>query len=84
VSKSAVITARIEPEKLDALETLAGRLGRSRAWVISEAITAYLLEQTAFLEFVQEGIDDLDNDRWTNHEDLVAMIRERRAKRRAA
>lgn len=84
MSKTAVITTRIEPEKLKALEALAKRLDRSRAWVVSEAINAFIAEQTEFLDFVQQGIDDLDNGRWIDHEDLVREIKQRRSQRHAA
>jgi predicted transcriptional regulator len=84
MSKTAVITTRIESEKLEALEALAKRLDRSRAWVVSEAINAYIAEQTEFLDFVQQGTDDLDNGRWIDHEDLAREIKQRRSQRHAA
>lgn len=84
MSKTAVITARVDPETLQALDLLASRMQRSRAWVVAEALGSYIAEQTEFLDFLQDGIDDLDAGRSISHEELVRELRARRAQRRAA
>lgn len=84
MNKTAVITARVDQETLDLVDTLATRTKRSRAWIVAEAIRRYVSDQTAFLDFVQEGLDDLDEGRWISHEDLVRELKDRREKRHAA
>lgn len=84
MSKSAVITARLEESLAADLDRLAERIDRSRAWVIAAAVERYVREESEFLAFVQEGIDDLENGRWIAHDDLMRHIRERRAGKRAA
>ena len=84
MSKTTVVTARIDEELAAGLDRLAGKLDRSKAWVVSQAIKRFVEEESEFLAFLQEGIDDLENGRWISHEDLVQEIREARDKRHAA
>ena len=84
MAKTHVITARVSPDVAEALELLARRLERSRAWIVSEAVSAYVAEQTEFLDFIDEGIEDLESGRWISHEDLVREMKEWREKRHAA
>lgn len=84
MSKNAVITARLTPEAAAKLDALATRMERTRAWIISRAVERYVQEESEFLDFIQVGIDDLDNGRWISHEDLIREIDEKYAKKRAA
>jgi predicted transcriptional regulator len=84
MSKTAVITARVNPETLSMLDALAARMRRSRAWIVGEALKDYVADQTAFLDFVQEGVDDLDAGRTVTHEEMIRELEARQAKRRAA
>jgi predicted transcriptional regulator len=84
MAKSTVVTTRLDSDTIEALDVLAGRLDRSRAWIVAKAVAGYVKEKTEFLEFIKEGEDDLDAGRWISHEDLVREIEEMRAKRQAA
>jgi len=84
MSKQHVITARIDEENLAGLDRLGKALDRSRAWIVASAVERYVREELEFIDFVQEGEDDLDNGRWISHDQLVEELRERRAKRKAA
>jgi predicted transcriptional regulator len=84
MSKSTVVTTRLDPAATEALDALAERLDRSRAWIVAKAVAAYVKEKTEFLDFIKEGEDELDTGRWISHEELVREIEDRRAKRQAA
>ncbi|MBV8686304.1 MAG: ribbon-helix-helix protein, CopG family [Alphaproteobacteria bacterium] len=84
MSKQHVITARIDDETVEALDRLARELDRSRAWIVANAVERYVSDELEFIDFVQEGEDDLENGRWITHQQLVEEIRERRAGRKAA
>jgi predicted transcriptional regulator len=84
MSKTTVVTARLDEELAAGLDRLAEKLDRSKAWIVSQAVRRFVEQESEFLAFVQEGIDDLENDRWISHEDLVQEIREARGKRHAA
>lgn len=84
MTKSTVVTTRLDPATTEALDALAERLDRSRAWIVAKAVAGYVQEKTEFLDFIKEGEDDLDAGRTISHEELVREIVERRAKRKAA
>jgi predicted transcriptional regulator len=84
MTKTSVITARIDPATLAALDALGERQDRSRAWLIAQAIKRYVEEETAFLAFLQEGEDAIDRGEFVTHEQLVAEIKAMRAEKHAA
>jgi len=84
MSSSAVITARVDPALVARLDTLAAKLERSRAWVVSRAISRYVEEELEFLAFVQVGIDDLEAGRTHPQEEVEARFEIDRASRNAA
>lgn len=77
MSKSTVVTARVAPQIVEALDGLAKRLGRSRASIVAEAICGYAEEQAAFLDFVEEGERDIDEGRYLTREEIEDWLDER-------
>ena len=67
---SSVITFRVEPEVAALVDSLAKRLGRSRASVVAQAIREYAEEQAAFLEFIAEGERDIEEGRFYTLEQM--------------
>ncbi len=55
MTDKSVITARVSANTVAALDDLAKRTGRSRSALIAEAVLDYTEEQTAYLEFIDEG-----------------------------
>jgi predicted transcriptional regulator len=55
MTKSTVVTTRLDPAMTEALDALAERLDRSRAWIVAKAVAAYVEEKTEFLDFIKEG-----------------------------
>ena len=84
MSKTAVITARLDAETLTALDALAAKRERSRAWLVAKAIKRFVEQETAFDAFVQEGDDAIDRGDYLTHEQLVAEIEAMRPKKHAA
>jgi predicted transcriptional regulator len=75
--KDVTITARIEAELSERLIRLAAVQGRSKSWVVGKALKAYLDEELAFVEAVEEGLDDLRHGRTVAHEDVAVRFRTR-------
>ncbi len=50
------VTFRIETEKKEAVDALAGVLDRDRSYVLNEAIAAYLDAHRWHLEHIKEGL----------------------------
>jgi predicted transcriptional regulator len=84
MSKTSVITARIDPETLAALDRLGERQDRSRAWLVGQAIKRYVEEEAAFLAFLKEGEDAINRGEYVTHEELVAELKALRTAKHAA
>jgi predicted transcriptional regulator len=74
MSKTAVVTARIDPETLAGLDKLADHQDRSRAWLVAKAVERYVREESEFFAFIQEGEDAIARGDCVTHEQLVAEI----------
>lgn len=83
MSKSAVITARVDPEIAELVDQVASAHGRSRAWFVAQAVEKAARKEAEFLAFVQEGIDDIDAGRVVSHEDVMAELDAMIAKHKA-
>ncbi|WCT72107.1 ribbon-helix-helix protein, CopG family [Sphingomonas naphthae] len=83
MSKTAVITARLDEETMALVDKVAKAQGRSRAWFAAHAIQRAAEKEADFLAFVQEGIDAADRGDVIPHEDIVARVRARRAAKSA-
>ena len=77
MSKSAVVTARIDPNLSEKLDVLADKLERSRAWIVAKAIERYVAEESAFLDFLQAGIDAADRGDMISQEEMEQWFAER-------
>jgi predicted transcriptional regulator len=83
MSKSAVITARVDEETLALVDRVSKAHNRSRAWFVSRAITDAARKEAEFLAFVQEGIDAADRGELIPHEEVFARVRARRQRQAA-
>ena len=77
MAKEVTITARIDAETASRLSRLAGLEGRSKSWLVAEALKSYLEAELAFVEAVEEGQRDLREGRTLSHEEVVAAFRSR-------
>ncbi|BCA59323.1 CopG family ribbon-helix-helix protein [Sphingomonas sp. HMP6] len=81
MSKSAVITARLDVETLALVDRIASAQGRSRSWFAAEAIRRVAESEADFMAFVQAGIDSADRGELTPQDRVFADLRTRRAQR---
>ena len=84
MSKTSVVTARLDSDTLGELDRLAERTERSRAWLVAKAVQQYVKEEAEFHAFVKEGADAIERGDYVTHEELVAEIRAMRRQRDAA
>jgi len=77
VTKSAVITARLDEAALADLDRLAAALDRTRAWIVAKAVQRYVDEELAFRAFVQEGIDAAGRGETISQEEMEAWFEAR-------
>jgi len=83
MSKSAVITARLDEETLAKVDRVASAQGRSRSRFAAQAIREAAEREAEFLAFVQEGIDAADRGELIPHEEVVAEIERMIARHKA-
>ena len=76
--KAVTVSARIPEELNEQLTTLSQALRRNRSWVIEEALRGYIASEQQFLEAIELGLGDVDAGRVVEHQEVVAMMRERR------
>lgn len=69
-------TVRLSQEVLNAIDGMAKTLGRSRAWVIQDALNRYLEYEVWFREEVRKGLDDLEAGRTLSHEEVKDRLRQ--------
>ena len=62
MSKTTVVTARLNSDIVADLDRLATHYDRSRAWLISNAVDQYVKQESEFVAFVKKGDDDIDKD----------------------
>jgi predicted transcriptional regulator len=69
--KSVTIAARIDGELDSELERLASLTGRSKSWLISEALRSYVATEQQFLAAVEEGKEALRDGKVVDHATVV-------------
>ena len=69
------ISFRADPDKIEALDSLAAVQDRPRSYLINEAITNYI-ELHAYQDaLVRKGLEDLRKGRVVSHEEVVKRFR---------
>jgi predicted transcriptional regulator len=72
--RSAVITARLDPETLALVDRVSRAQGRSRSWFAARAIRHVAEQEARFLAFVEEGRAATQRGEIVEHEEVEAMI----------
>jgi predicted transcriptional regulator len=74
MSKSATLTARIDAELEAELDRLAAAKGRSKSWLVNEALRSYVANERQFAAAVEEGRQAAREGRTVDHETVVAAF----------
>ena len=77
MTKSAVITARLDSEALAKLDQLSATLDRSRAWIVAKAVQRYVDEELEYRAFIQQGVDEADRGELISQEEMEAWFEAR-------
>ena len=75
--RTVTIGARISEELDRDLARLAAASGRSKSWLVADALRSYVQSEKAFVEAVEEGIKAADEGRLVDHEAVVAAFERR-------
>ena len=78
MSSSTTMTIRISTEVKDKLDRLAGDTRRSKSFLASEAVEAYVERELEIIDGIQRGLDDVKAGRVVAHnsamDELCAAI----------
>lgn len=74
MTKSITIAARVNSDLDSELERLAAATGRSKSWLISDALRSYVASERQFLAAVEEGKQALRDGKTLDHATVVAAF----------
>jgi predicted transcriptional regulator len=80
-STEKTISFRAVAEKIDALDSLAAALDRSRSYLINEAITNYIELQAYQDALVRKGLEEMRKGRVVSHDEVVKRVTRARRSR---
>ncbi|MCG9890125.1 MAG: ribbon-helix-helix protein, CopG family [Thermosynechococcaceae cyanobacterium MS004] len=69
--KEVTISTRVTEELAEQMDLLSGQLGRTRSWLLHEALKVYVASELEFIDAVQEGMTDLAEGNVVSHEQVV-------------
>ena len=72
--KSVTIAARVDADLDSEVERLAAAIGRSKSWLVNEALRSYVASEQQFLAAVEEGKQALRAGKVLNHATVVAAF----------
>ena len=75
--KTITIGVRISEQLNRDLRMLAVATGRSKSWLVAEALKSYVESEKEFIEAVQEGIKAADEGRLVDHDVVIAEFERR-------
>jgi predicted transcriptional regulator len=78
MTKEITISTRVTEEMAKKMDRLSEQLGRNRAWVLHEALQAYIASELEFIDAVQDGLNDLAQGHVVSHDQVVADWSHRR------
>src|ERR1700722_54358 len=74
MSKSVTIAARVDADLDAELNRLATTTGRSKSWLVNEALRSFVANEQQFLAAVEEGKQALREGRVVDHATVVAAF----------
>lgn len=79
-----VITAKLPDDLFSRMGEVADRIDRSKSWIVRQAVTEWLAEEQRRYELTLEALKDVDEGRTIPHEEVLAMVEQRKRERREA
>jgi predicted transcriptional regulator len=74
MSKSVTLAARIDADLDAELSRIAATSGRSKSWLVNEALRSFVANEQQFLAAVEEGKQALREGRTVDHATVVAAF----------
>ena len=77
-----VVTAKLPDDLVSHMDEVAERIDRSKSWIVRQALAEWLAEEQRRHEFTLEALKDVDEGRTISHEEVLAMVEQRKRERR--
>jgi len=77
-----VVTAKLPDDLVSRMDDVADRIDRSKSWIVRQAVTEWLAEEQRRYDLTLEALKDVDEGRTMPHEDVLAMVEQRKRERR--
>ena len=74
MTKSTTLAARVDAELDAELDRLAAAKGRTKSWLINEALRSYVATEQQFIAAVEEGKQALKEGRLLDYRTVVAAF----------
>jgi predicted transcriptional regulator len=75
--RTVSIAARISEQLNRDLGKLSAATGRSKSWLVADALESYVQSEKPFIEAVEEGIKAYEEGRVVEHDTVVAELERR-------
>ena len=79
-----VVTAKLPDDLVSRMDEIADRIDRSKSWIVRQALSEWLAEEERRYELTLEALKDIDEGRTIPHEEVLAMVEQRKRERRQA
>ena len=79
-----VVTAKLPEDLVTEMDEVAERIDRSKSWIVRQAVAEWLAEEQRRYELTLEALRSVDEGRTIPHEDVLAMVEQRKRERRNA
>lgn len=79
-----VVTANLPEDLVARMDAVANRIDRSKSWIVREAVAEWLAEEQRRYELTLEALRDVEEGRTLPHEEVLAMVEQRKRQRREA
>jgi len=79
-----VVTAKLPDDLVLKMDEVAERIDRSKSWIVRQAVSEWLAEEQRRYELTLEALRDVDQGRTIPHEEVLAMVEQRKRERREA
>ena len=79
-----VVTAKLPDDLVLRMDEVADRIDRSKSWIVRQAVAEWLAQEQRRYELTLEALEDVDEGRTIPHEEVLAMVEQRKRERRKA
>lgn len=79
-----VVTAKLPDDLVLRMDEVADRIDRSKSWIVRQAVVEWLAQEQRRYELTLEALEDVDEGRTIPHEEVLAMVEQRKRERRKA